>query len=424
MSQVSEEHVSGLVVLEGWESTVPAQPTAPREVFRQQAVLQTTMAAPDKAHGSAAHGVGEFIWGFASRVRRGASQSYEQHMFYPYLPSQGPEQAAGWCRDVARGLFEATSYQVTAEMVDAVTGVYQKSTDGLFHVEEATLPSPSGFCWLDKPMIITDKWGRKVAERAITWSPVTSRVQYGQDRTDGFGRKVAAQVEDTPGIRLSTWSFIEDDRRLLEEASAAGTLPKDPSGKEGWGYLWEEFDELAKLGDLSLSHTLVVLFGDRHTWSFGKSPHPEEAAGDFRPDNMIAWVYALWMFMGSEIVVTPKTRMDRAALRRSPAPLRQNEVSVVLLRRSRIAPVGSDGPHKEIDWSCRWLVSGHHRHIDSYLSGHHAAVPFKQPGSDHDICAICWRNGEHVRVTWIRPFLKGPETAPLKATKKLMKLAR
>src|SRR6266851_2964317 len=284
------------------------------------------------------------------------------------MPSRSREQSAGWCKAVASGLHGAASYQVTAEMVDAVTGVYEKSTEGLFHVEEALLPSPSGFCWLDKPMIITDKWGRKVAERAITWNLTTAKAQF-PDVTDGFGRKTTPPVEYVPGIRLSTWSFIEDDRTLLREAQDAGQLPKE-AGLDGkppqvpWEYLWEEFDALEKLGDLSLSHSLLVMFGERHQWNFGKVPHPQEAEGDFRPDNMIAWIYALWMFMGTEIVAMPRPRIDRAALRRTARSIPQSEVTVVLLRRSRVLPGDPDGDHRPIDWSCRWLVSGHHRHID------------------------------------------------------------
>lgn len=415
--------VTGLVMPKGWASTALKSTSTPGEVLRQQARLHDSLARPGL-------GMDQFIRGFAHRVRRITGKRYEQQMFYPYFPSEGRQQAAGWCGDVARGLFGAASYQVTAEMVDAVTGVYEKSADqGLFHIEAAMLPAESGFIWLDKPMVITDKWGRKVAERAITWSLATSRVQFGSAKVkDGLGREVDPPVQLMPGIRLSTWSHIEDDRALLREAQAAGQLPKQagPDGieLEGWDYLWDEFDALAKLGDLSLSHSLMVLFGERHSWNFGKAPHPEDAPGEFRPDNMIAWIYALWTFMGTEIVTMPRPRIDRQTVRFAGRSIKQHEVSVVLLRRSAIKPVESDGPHRDIDWSCRWLVSGHHRHIDSYVSGHHHAVPFKQPGSDHGICAVCWANGERARITWVKPFLKGPEDRPLKATEKLYKLVR
>ncbi len=400
--------------------------TPPGEVLRQQAVLHDNLASPGKT------GLSGYIHGFARRVASVTGSAYESYMFHPYRPSDNAEQAAQWCMATARGLFESQPYQVTAGMVDAVTGVYEKSAGGSFHVEEASLPSANGFLWLDKPMVVTDKWGRKVAERAVTWQLITARVKYPNiRRTDGFGRPLPEPpVEVLPAIRLSTWSYIEDDRRLLAEHQDRGEIPTlaGHDGKKyakGWDYLWEEFRELAVLGDLSLSHSMVVMLGERQPWNFGKAPHPEEADGDFRPDNMLAWIYTLWMFMGTEIVMMPRPRIDRSSLRRARGSILQNEVNVVLLRRSAIRPEPTDDTEaRSIDWSCRWLVSGHHRHIGSYVGDRHHAVPRKLPGSGHDICVVCWARGEQVRITWVKPFLKGPQDLPLRASKQLSKLVR
>jgi hypothetical protein len=403
--------------------------TPPGEVLRQQAVLHDNLAHPGKT------GLSGYIYGFARRVANVTGPAHMSQMFHPYQPAASVEEATKWCMTVARGLFEAQSYQVTGDMIDAVTGVYEKSTTGSFHVEEASLPSANGFLWLDKPMVVTDKWGRRVAERALTWQLTTARIMFPNRRsTDGFGRPLPEPpVEVVPAIRLSTWSYIEDDRRLLAEQQERGEIPTlaGPDGKEyahGWDYLWEEFRELAALGDLSLSHSLTVMLGERHPWNFGKAPHPEEADGDFRPDNMLAWIYTLWMFMGTEIVTMPRPRIDRSSLRRAKGSILQNEVNVVLLRRSIIRPEATDDPEaRHIDWSCRWLVSGHHRHIDGYLGDRHHAVPragLERSDDDHDWCAICWSRGETVRVAWVKPHLRGPEDRPLKASKQLHKLVR
>jgi len=430
------EKLTGIITDTATMARRMTMPLKPGQVFEQQANLHHALANSRGPNGTAPFHLANFICGFARRVAKVTAPAYETEMFYPYHPSDGLEQAALWCGDVAKGLFQAQAYQVTAEMVDAVSGVYEQSVQGLFHIEEASLPSPQGFIWLDKPMIITDKWGRRVAERAITWSLVTTRVKYpNAGYTDGFGRAIEPPVVHEPGIRLSTWSSIEDDRILLKEAQDTGqpTGYEEEfgiTGEQAWDYLWDEWDTLKKVGDLSLSHSLVVLFGERHQWSYGKAPHPEKAVGDFQPDNLIAWIYALWSFMGTEIVTMPRARADRHSLRRAKSVLKQNEVNIVLLRRSRVPHLATDtgeGEHREIDWSCRWLVTGHYRHIDGYLGDRHHAAPrsgLERTDDGHDWCGICWQRGETARISWIAPYLKGPESAPLKASKQLHKLVR
>ena len=439
LSEVGEDGriLKGIVMPREFSGTILA--LKPGEVLRQQAKLHDALAHPQRG----LNGYGAFIHAFARRafhnqiMKLGKADYTEQMMFHPYLPGRSLEDAHRWCVDVARPLAGATSFQVTAEMVDAVTGLYEQSTQGLFHIEEAMLPALSGFIWLDKPVIITDKWGRKVSERVITWSPVTAKVTYPNETTDALGRTVEPPVHYEPGIRLSTWSHIDDDRVLLQAAQdseqATGyeedlvAQGRDP--RKAWDYLWEEWAELKKIGDLTLSHTFVALYGERHPWSFGKAPHPDGVPGNHEPDNMIAWLYALWMFMGTEVVaqrkLQPGSGDKRKAWFRS---IKQNDVNVVLLRRARIAPQPTDDHEaRHIDWSCRWLVSGHYRHIDSYLGLHHHAVPMRGAGiagDSHEVCAICWRGGEDIRITWVKPFLKGPETAPLKASKQLQKLVR
>ncbi len=386
----------------------PATPA--RVVLAQQAALHDRLAHPSAALAGYIHGFG---MDGAKKVHRNVPDQRSRDsiigtMWYPHRVDTSRAAAANWCRDIGKSLFQARSFQVSAGMVDVVTALYENSS-GLFHMEEPELPAPHGFCWLDKPLFTTDRWGKTVVERAFSWGLTVMNVTHpGIRRTDGLGRPLPEPYESCPAVRLTTWNYVadfalDDDMREHQDVAA----------------------QIAEIGgELSLSHTLVVLFGERHQYDFGKIEHPEELSGDYKPDSTLAWIHALWMVMEQEISVTGKARIDRPALRAARRSIKHGEVSVVLLRRSKSHAVPSqDGTHRDTDWSCRWLVQGHHRHLDSYTGSHHHALPGPYiDGSAY--CVICWERNEAVRVTWIKSHVKGPEDRPLKSTGKLYRLAR
>jgi hypothetical protein len=105
--------------------------------------------------------------------------------------------------------------------------------------------------------------------------------------------------------------------------------------------------------------------------------------------NMRKFVLTLLRFMQEEIVQVSRERLNRACQRRCERAgfhiPEDGTISVVHLRRVRT--VGSHGHEsREVAWTHRWWVAGHHRNLD-YL----------EPG----------------RTTWVRPHLKGPEEAPI-----------
>jgi hypothetical protein len=84
-------------------------------------------------------------------------------------------------------------------------------------------------------------------------------------------------------------------------------------------------------------------------------------------------------------------------------------VNVVLLRRVRHGD--REIGHRDVDWSCRWIVQEHYRHLESYegrADAHQARVSKGAGAALH--CLTCG-----VPVTRIGPYVKGPAGMPLKA---------
>lgn len=366
------------------EPVIEAPVLVPRagQVLDYHVKLHDRLARPD-------HFTAQFFHTFAKDVFNKNGVEWGSRMFFPYAAWADVSAARMWCGDLAKSLFQARTFQVTAEMVDAVTAIYERrvsaadaegdprlfKADGrprsLMHVEEHELPAPHGFVWLDKPHTGLDRWGRVVCDRALTWGLVSVRYHDGQTM---------------PGLRLTSWYLVGDPD------SYDGQRPDDLE---------------SRLGPLILNHTSVFPFGER-------IPAGREVEGAITSDNLIAWAHALWVFMDTEIVAQPKPPIDRAARRRTLRSIKQNEVTVVLLRKIAARPHEEDGEHQAIDWTCRWLVSGHWRHLSRYEVTRHHALP--GPGGR---CLTC-----DEQITWIKPYIKGPDGLPLRATDKLYKLAR
>lgn len=291
-------------------------------------------------------------------------------LFYPDFQ---PDQL---CSRLSGDLFVANTCQVTKEMSEAVTAVYVKSAAQLGHIDQEELPWEAGFVWLDTPFVSKDKHLREIANRAVSWAP--QAIQYA----DGMH----------PGVRICAWYWAEDKDDYYDE----------------WVATNQEF--LSGCGPLLLSHVSVMPFGQR----FGG--HPVDGF-DMTPDDFAHWIHTLWMFLGTEITVARQPPVERHARKRAAKSLKFTNVNVIVLRKHKIVGDDPDGEARHIDWSCRWVVQGHHRHLDSPAGfpPHHATP---QP-YDRTHCAVCG-----ARITWVKPYLKGPDDRPLRTAKQIYKLQR
>jgi hypothetical protein len=246
------------------------------------------------------------------------------------------------------------------------------------------VPSPSGFVWFDKPPVLNDVNERRTSFRAISWGVESLEYKHG---TKG-------ELQRGMGVRVTMWSWTgdTDDHWTAKERD-----------------LWLRSKDSDGANCLILLHATVMLFGER----FGG--HESVTVDDFA-----SWVHALWLLMDTEIVATSRPGIRQFSARR----FHENmgippEVNVIKLRRI-VNPSDPDaepvtmGP---VHWRFRWLVQGHHRHLDEYTENKHHAVP--DPAFSNTRCAVCMS-----RITWVHPYVKGPGDKPLRSAEQLYRLQR
>jgi hypothetical protein len=256
-------------------------------------------------------------------------------------PSVSLDDLDPWLASLGTDLFGATTYQVTAEMIDLAMAL-RETTPALDEILDEELPSPWGFMWLDRPIpmpSIYDDGRPPLMMHAVSWA----RVPGMPVAMDGRVRKLAA-------IRIRKWAY--DD---------------DPDGYP------------------------------RPLHMIGQNMVP--VAGRIRTGLTEHWLlHMIWILMGMEIVSSDPEQPDRHGRKRA-ANLRRQEIRVVRLRRpEHHEPAGDD---RTVDWSCSWLVRGHWR---------------KAPHGG------TFRDGR--RRTWVKPYIKGPDGLPLRATDILYRLSQ
>ena len=264
-----------------------------------------------------------------------------------------------WLDSLAFDLFGATTFQVTAEMIDLARNL-SVTTPDLADLVPEDLPEDSGFMWLDEPVerpSVEDKPGMAVmVMQAVSWATIPQmEVRIGE----------GGPIARVPAVRIREW---------------------------GWN-------------DTPNSEPRPLHLMGQSTNPLTRNVHT--------PLTELHLVHMIWILMGMEIVSTEPVRADRAAMRRAPN-LRHHDVRVVKLRRTRPRP-DADRPvvHREIDWTCTWLVRAHHRH--AHRQDHRAVGPYKRSGP----CEVC---GD--ATSFIGAYIKGPDGLPLKSADLLVKLAR
>lgn len=279
---------------------------------------------------------------------------------------------------IGASLQDAVTYQVTAEMVEVMRATYDKGMKEASRLEEAELPSDRGFVVLDTAWELIDSDGRMFRTRACSWSRVVI-----SDTETGLLR---------PAVRVTLWSHVDDE--LIDG-------PISPADYK---------DMRQHLGQLFMVHTAIVPFG--LPIIIGTDDPAEVKA----TEAYLWLVHMLWIYLGMEIVTTRQQRVSRPVRRRllAQGSIRHDTVNVVILRRIAHVTDPAPGSHEPVDWSCRWPVQGHYRHLDEHDSPHHAIAT----GADKH-CAVCGS-----RLAWVRPYLKGPDGKPLKVSRTLMRLAR
>jgi hypothetical protein len=265
-------------------------------------------------------------------------------------------------------------------------------------LDEGVLPVPAGFAWLDSPWL-AEKPGEGfwLPVRAVSWerTVVTARSEHGQP----FAPPGLSQAD---AVRVVLWLLIADDVAFGSWAGAEKRSAKVAN----------------KVGQLVPQQIAVLPFGIRTSTRGGVTSNGRE---------LIGLLHALWTTLGEKLPKSRQVRASAPAVRqRVQKSIRHGTVTIIPLREYDYVgePDGRHPQHR--DWTCRWPVNEHYRHIDYYDDGtdergrrrRHSAVPALRSGAvaddDHDICAVCQANGQTIRITLVHgPFFKGPTGKPI-----------
>ena len=274
-----------------------------------------------------------------------------------------------------RGLLGARTYFVSEEMV--ALAEHAAATMPRQEMIESDLPCPSGFMVLEKPIVTPDARGKQVTIAAYRWwrAPVI----YGPRPSDG-GAAVDVPLGD--GVMWVYYSDTLDPRDAYMEDIQRIGAPRFPSRLVLLGEDCEVFGK----GEVDAEYVAEKFHA--------KIEDVRQAVMMMRRLPM-----ALWTLMQQRLaVVTDEKahRVTRRQLARAGSPLAENDVRVVRLRRLTNATPESG---EAVEWSHRWIVSGHWR--QQWLPSVKAH-----------------------RLQWIAPFVKGPDDKPLRVKRTVHSLVR
>lgn len=224
-----------------------------------------------------------------------------------------------------------------------------KSIPRSWKFTEDVLFTPSGFVWLKNPFHTPEEDGPTVA---LGWATIALTSQ---------GRYLLPSAED-PGERAVIISY---------------------------------FEQLEVIPAVPMNVFLCKFGGDLSELLPEDSRRPEQAK------QLICLFATLTTFLQQRILVAPKFHADRASRRRAEKAKRRppsEEIRPVMLRK--VVHAGKGG-HKDVEWACRWWVSGHWRN-----------QPYGPVGQ------------KYYRPKYIASYIKGPPDKPFRHPERFFAVVR
>lgn len=250
-------------------------------------------------------------------------------------------------------------------------------------LRETDLITPAGFILLPRPLLTKDIWGKTTSYRAIGWMPLLQTRAVPESPALEMASELMGWGQEQTGIWLALYAHIDDPDDWMDSDKAAKAamigFPKLTLAHQApWGF------------GRDYAHAKPEQMAGMHPGSFYEQAGVDwSAAIDSYVESMRS-IQALFRLLQQTIAVHRTERPPRATRRRAARlDYPEKDVTVVYLRRPRDDSHPADREGKTVEWSHRWIVSGH------------------------------WRNqwyaslGEH-RQIWINPFVKGPEDQPLR----------
>lgn len=266
-------------------------------------------------------------------------------------------------------LWNAEPIYVTTEMMDLLEAAWPSFQPEIFHEEDMFLPW--GFAYLARPIVLKDVRGVGVAHRAVAWQP-------------------ARREEDQrPATYVSTWANMDDnvDEYLRYESEANRAAMRAYFGQAmALNYATPMMYGLTVHQMLEKGFEERAASYDQGTVFRGVPGPGSQEEIEHATVTMLSFLQCLWRMLGQQVAIGFKQRPPRAQRRRLERErFPEKYITVVTLRRPR-RPAHEDDERHPVEWSQRWIVSGHWRW-----------QPYK----------------DGVRQIWISPYVKGPEDKPL-----------
>lgn len=300
---------------------------------------------------------------FAERLMQYARADVEGHPEWTAShlhPARNWNDLRPWLASLGTDLFGARTYQVTTEMVELAEKL-EPATPHLSELPEEDLPYPWGFIWLDKP----------IPSLAV----------------DDNGRLPLL-------MHAVSWAVVPQldvDIRITDEETSARGARDALLLPDGVATVHMSAVRIRKWG-----YNADMRIEPRPLYLMGQHTIPTQLGIQTTLDD-IRLLHMIWIMIGMEIVTSDPEMPGRQGRKRA-ANLRFQQTHVVRLRRARHGE--PEGGHRAVDWSCSWLVRGH------------------------------WRKAPHGTFkdgrtrTWVKPHIKGPDGAPLRASDLLYRLQR
>jgi hypothetical protein len=233
-------------------------------------------------------------------------------------PSTSMKNLEPWLASLGTDLFGATTYQVTAEMIDLAEALAE-ANPSIGAIQKEDLPSDYGFMWLDKPIprpSLEDGDRDPLLMHAVSWALVPAMPVRIGDSESGRLHDRHGLIGFTgvmPAIRVREWGYN----------NSPDVRPRP----------------LHLMGQATIPITGGVYTNLKEHWH----------------------VHMLWILMGMEITAIRTELPGRQGAKRA-ATLKHKLIRVVTLRRPEHKDSGkSSATPRHIDWSCTWLVRGHYR---------------------------------------------------------------
>lgn len=238
-------------------------------------------------------------------------------------------------------------WHASAEMLDLVEHAAEQMPSYSLNLSDVF--TATGFCVLERPFFVDHpSWG-EIPIRAFIWRPAPGGI------------------------------FILAMLDLAHDSSPTDIVSEDPYRSRLWPAMhwqWKEGDRADK-----------VL-----SWV---NAQEQERTTLLELSKFIA---ALWLLSNQRVALVTGQKPVRALRRQAERLALPSTVLVVTLRRALVRETEGGEPH-DVNWSHRWVVSGHWRRI--------------------------WSKREDREVLiWVTPYIKGPEGKPLIVKDRFYKFRR